>query len=332
MRAAVVRVRRTASPDARRSSPAGAGTPPTARAPSGGCAAAALRHAGRRRRTASGSSPTSGCPRSSTASTSWAGAPHERAVDFFFSFRSPYSYLAAPRAFALAERHDVEVVFRGVIPMAMRGQSVPVAKRLHTLRDVKREADRLGMPFGRIHDPIGDGALRCLLVSEHATDAGRVARVRARGEPRRSGPRRSTSPRDAGAAPRLRARRPRLGRLRARRCGDPALRARVDANTERLAELGHWGVPVLRPRRRALLGPGPHRGRRARPRRQQEHRMNRVPHTRRALRRPVPATTSRRTTSTSAACGCTTSTRAPPTARRSCASTASRRGRTSTAR
>ena len=26
---------------------------------------------------------------------------------------------------------------------------------------------------------------------------------------------------------------------------DPALRARVDASTARLDELGHWGVPVL---------------------------------------------------------------------------------------
>ncbi len=94
-------------------------------------------------------------------------------VDFFFSYRSPYSYIAAPRAFALPERFDVDVVYRGVIPMAMRGQSVPREKGLHTLRDVKREANRLGMPFGRIHDPIGDGAIRCLLVGEHAIDAGR---------------------------------------------------------------------------------------------------------------------------------------------------------------
>ncbi|MEA2468999.1 MAG: hypothetical protein QOJ57_3125, partial [Thermoleophilaceae bacterium] len=94
-------------------------------------------------------------------------------IDFFFSFRSPYSYLAAPRAFALPERFDVEVVFRGVIPMVMRGQSVPREKGLHTLRDVKREAVRLGMPFGRVHDPIGEGAIRCLLIAEHAVDVGR---------------------------------------------------------------------------------------------------------------------------------------------------------------
>src|SRR4051812_47333747 len=94
------------------------------------------------------------------------------AIDFFFSFRSPYSYLAAPRAFALSERFDVDVVFRGVIPMAMRGQSVPREKGLHTLRDVKRESLRLGMPFGRIHDPIGEGSIRCLLGAEHAVDMG----------------------------------------------------------------------------------------------------------------------------------------------------------------
>jgi 2-hydroxychromene-2-carboxylate isomerase len=163
-------------------------------------------------------------------------------LDFFFSFRSPYSYLAAPRAFALSERFDVEVTYRGVIPMAMRGQAVPRAKQLHTLRDVGREARRLGMPFGRIHDPIGDGAIRCLLVAEHAVDVGRerdfvltasraiwgeavdVAREDGlRGVCERAG----------------------LGWPACRDAlDDPALRARVDASTAALAALGHWGVPV----------------------------------------------------------------------------------------
>ena len=165
------------------------------------------------------------------------------AVDFFFSFRSPYSYLAAPRAFALADRPGVEVRFRGVIPMAMRGQAVPVAKRLHTLRDTKREADRLGMPFGRIHDPIGDGAMRCLLVSEHARDAGRVREFVL------------TASRaiwaeavDVAADDGLRAVCERSG-LDWDACAaaltDRAIRARVDANTALLAEHGHWGVPLF---------------------------------------------------------------------------------------
>lgn len=164
-------------------------------------------------------------------------------VDFFFSFRSPYSYLAAPRAFALADRFDVDVVFRGVVPMAMRGQAVPLAKRLHTLRDAKREAVRLGMPFGRLHDPIGDGAMRCLLVSEHARHAGR-AREFVLGASRAIWAQATDVARDDG----LRTVCERAG-LRWADCraalDDPAMHARVDANTEALGRLGLWGVPVL---------------------------------------------------------------------------------------
>ncbi|HMJ32472.1 MAG TPA: DsbA family protein [Baekduia sp.] len=164
-------------------------------------------------------------------------------LDFFFSFRSPYSYLAAPRAFALPERFDVDVAFRGVIPMAMRGQSVPRAKSLHTLRDVAREATRLGLPFGRIHDPIGEGAMRCLLVAEHAVDVGRerafvLAASRAIwGEAvdvARDDGLRSVCERAGLSWPAC-----------AAALADPALGRRVDASTAALARLGHWGVPVF---------------------------------------------------------------------------------------
>ncbi|MCW3015635.1 MAG: hypothetical protein JWO02_2727 [Solirubrobacterales bacterium] len=164
-------------------------------------------------------------------------------VEFFFSFRSPYSYLAAPRAFALPRHFDVELVFRGVMPMAMRGQAVPLAKRLHTLRDTKREADRLGLPFGRVHDPIGAGALRCLLVGEHAADAGRVEAFVLEAS-RAIWSRAADVACDGGLRPICE----RAG-LRWEACAaaleDPVLRARVDANTQRLADLRHWGVPVF---------------------------------------------------------------------------------------
>jgi len=164
-------------------------------------------------------------------------------LDFFFSFRSPYSYLAGPRAFALPERYAVDLVFRGVIPMAMRGQSVPREKGLHTLRDVAREARRLGMPFGPVHDPIGDGAIRCLLVSEHAIDVGRE-REFVLSASRGIWAEAVDVASDAG----LRAVCARGG-LDWAPCAaaleDPALRARVDANTAALADLGHWGVPVF---------------------------------------------------------------------------------------
>jgi len=164
-------------------------------------------------------------------------------IDYYFSFRSPYSYLSGPRAFALADHHDVEVVFRGVIPMAMRGQSVPRAKQLHTLRDVKREADRLGMPFGRIHDPIGEGAMRCLLVSEHAKDAGRVREFVLTASRGIWAEAVDVAP-DAGLRDVCT-----RARLDWDACAaaleDPAIHARVEANTQRLLDLGHWGVPVF---------------------------------------------------------------------------------------
>jgi 2-hydroxychromene-2-carboxylate isomerase len=40
--------------------------------------------------------------------------------DFFFSFRSPYSYLATPQIAALARDHDVDVRLRVVLPIAVR--------------------------------------------------------------------------------------------------------------------------------------------------------------------------------------------------------------------
>ncbi len=83
-------------------------------------------------------------------------------LEFFFSFRSPYSYLAALDLQRLAPDLPIELRVRPVLPMAMRGMPVPLEKRLYIVRDVKRQADQLGYPFGRIADPLGAGAERCL--------------------------------------------------------------------------------------------------------------------------------------------------------------------------
>ena len=83
-------------------------------------------------------------------------------LEFFFSFRSPYSYLAALDMQRLAPSLPVKLRIRPVLPMAMRGLPVPLEKRLYIVRDVKRQADKLSHPFGRIADPIGAGAERCL--------------------------------------------------------------------------------------------------------------------------------------------------------------------------
>lgn len=89
-------------------------------------------------------------------------------LEFFFSFRSPYSYLAAEALRAALPGLSMPLQVRPVLPMAMRGMKVPSRKRLYIARDVKREAERLGLPFGRIADPIGAGAERCLTVFQLA--------------------------------------------------------------------------------------------------------------------------------------------------------------------
>jgi len=77
------------------------------------------------------------------------------AVDFFFSLRSPYSAIAAQRLFALANPAGIQVNLRFVLPMVMRGLPVPRHKRQYISLDAAREAHRLGVPFGRINDPVG---------------------------------------------------------------------------------------------------------------------------------------------------------------------------------
>lgn len=164
-------------------------------------------------------------------------------VDYFFSFRSPYSYLSAPRAFALAERHDIALVWRGVRPMAMRGQPLPRAKQLYILRDAAREADRLGLPFGPMHDPLGDGVWRCLCIAEWANERGRLAAFVTRAAQAIW----AEAAEVAADAP-LRAVCEASGLDWAdcqRAIASSAYRERVEANTARLAELGQWGVPTF---------------------------------------------------------------------------------------
>ena len=85
-------------------------------------------------------------------------------IEVFVSFRSPYSYLSIPQLIDLRDRHGVEIVVRPVLPMVMRGLPVPRAKRLYIVHDAKREADRLGIPFGRVCDPLGKGIGNCMAV------------------------------------------------------------------------------------------------------------------------------------------------------------------------
>jgi 2-hydroxychromene-2-carboxylate isomerase len=82
---------------------------------------------------------------------------------------------SADRVQKLAARNNATVRLRFVLPMVMRGLPVPRAKQIYILRDAKREAERLGMPFGRVVDPVGRGVERGLAVLHHAIAAGRGA-------------------------------------------------------------------------------------------------------------------------------------------------------------
>ena len=76
-------------------------------------------------------------------------------IEFFFSFRSPYSAIVTPRVFALARHTGARVNLRYLLPMVMRGLPVPANKRGYIAADAAREAHWRGTPFGRVNDPVG---------------------------------------------------------------------------------------------------------------------------------------------------------------------------------
>lgn len=76
-------------------------------------------------------------------------------IDFFFSLRSPYSAIVAPRVFDLGRHTGAPIRLRYVLPMVMRGLPVPREKRTYISLDAAREARLHQAPFGRINDPVG---------------------------------------------------------------------------------------------------------------------------------------------------------------------------------
>ena len=93
-------------------------------------------------------------------------------IEMWFSFRSPYSWLAMPRVRRLAAHYGARLELRYILPMVMRGLPVAPIKSRYIVLDAKREADRCGLPFGRIVDPVGAGAERALAVLHHAVPLG----------------------------------------------------------------------------------------------------------------------------------------------------------------
>jgi 2-hydroxychromene-2-carboxylate isomerase len=92
-------------------------------------------------------------------------------IDMYWSFRSPYSYLAVPGALEVMENYDVTMKLRPVFPIAVRSPdffSPENAKRArYIMMDYPRRARLLGMnPGWPSPDPIVQD-METLKIAEH---------------------------------------------------------------------------------------------------------------------------------------------------------------------
>lgn len=165
-------------------------------------------------------------------------------IDYWFSFRSPYSWISVPRMRRLARHYNAELRLRFVLPMVMRGLPVPLTKRLYIVRDTKREAERAGLPFGKVVDSVGAGAARALAVLHHAIPLGKgevfaelgCRAVFADGIDIASDRGLMDVARRAGLT----------GETVRKALADPSWEAAVEENRKALFEAGLWGVPSFR--------------------------------------------------------------------------------------
>ncbi|MCR5878148.1 2-hydroxychromene-2-carboxylate isomerase [Phenylobacterium sp. J367] len=184
-------------------------------------------------------------------------------VEVFWSFRSPYSYLAAPRLAAMAAEYDAEFRVRPVYPLAVRvdGFFKRQDRRwpLYVARDCFRIAQMHGLPFGPPRpDPIvmdfatGEVAAnqpyirRLTHLGQAAVEAGRglpfiveVSRLIWGGEVQGwdQGDHLAQATARAGLD---------LAGLEAIAAADgERLEAAIQASHDRLEAVGHWGVPTM---------------------------------------------------------------------------------------
>ncbi|MBG08218.1 MAG: hypothetical protein CME68_05630 [Halobacteriovoraceae bacterium] len=94
-------------------------------------------------------------------------------LDFYFSFRSPYSYISLDRVFNLEKKYKIKLNIKPVLPMVMRGLPVPSQKGLYIIRDTSRLARVLNIPFGKISDPVGKGVENCMALYQFVKDNGK---------------------------------------------------------------------------------------------------------------------------------------------------------------
>jgi len=165
-------------------------------------------------------------------------------IEMWFSFRSPYSWIAFPRVRRLARHYGAMLTLRPILPMVMRGLPVSPVKSLFIVRDAKREADRAGLPFGPISDPVGAGAERALAVAHHSIRLG-CGEDFAESALRAAWAEGVALADDAG----LFATAARAGLTQSQvvaALGDESWREAAEANRVALFEAGLWGAPTYR--------------------------------------------------------------------------------------
>ena len=165
-------------------------------------------------------------------------------VDFWFSFRSPYSYLALERIEDTLRGLPATLNLRPIAPMIARGMPLADQKRMYIARDARREADRLGIPFGNLCDPAGKAVEHCLAIAPLAAAEGKAlpfARSAMRGV--------WAEARDLAEYVDLRRVVERAGLswdAAKAQLSDPAGQAAATANADDLSVIGLWGVPSMR--------------------------------------------------------------------------------------
>ena len=185
------------------------------------------------------------------------------AVEVFWSFRSPYSYLATPRLQEIATAYDIDLRVRPVYPLAVRVDSFFKQKgprwAMYVVRDAFRAAQMLGMPFA---PPRPDPILMDMATGEVARDQPHIRRLthlgqaaveRGRGLPFIAEVSRliwsgETPGWNEGDHLTKAAARAGLDLAELDRTVDTEadrLEAAIQASHARLEEVGHWGVPTM---------------------------------------------------------------------------------------
>jgi len=183
-------------------------------------------------------------------------------VDLFWSFRSPYSYLATPRLLEMQRAYDVAIAVRPVYPIAVRipgfFKKVNPLWPPYLLRDCARIAEMNGIPFAwPSPDPIVQDLATMEIAAEQPyihrlTRLGVAASRRGRGlefihEVSRLifGGVRGWNEGEHLAQAAIRAGLD-LAELDAAIAEDPAgHEAEIESNEAAQKSAGHWGVPLM---------------------------------------------------------------------------------------